>query len=366
MLQCFTTLLSYHALGEHHHVSHFHCRLLTYSLLTVYVHPPIHHIEDPFDINEEQWHLSLVFSVIKTTFTTQNSFWLHSALPIKCNCNCWQVINCNNKHIPARLLIICLEDKLLHKQHFHTCFTSGNYEQLNCTFISQGSGNLQNRRTVNEISAKTSAGHFTRLQMTSRFHRKGIHRLGHAFCERQPVYTLREQRSWYQATDRFIMLANKCQTLYNQPGACALVGFNMGEILSKKVKALTQCVHNPHLQANIIGGGKTWFTHADRRRRKSTVLFDKLCKLGIDMYCSRSCQKQRWFKVPDKLKAAHSAARSVWCTRKTEWERNEISGTTTLSTANSRVLIVKCTIIKSEQQAMCCCVFINKLWHEWS
>lgn len=175
-----------------------------------------------------------------------------------------------------------------------------------------------------------------------------------------------EQRSWYQATDRFIMLGNKCQTLYNQPGACALVGFNMGEILSKKVKALTQCVHNPHLQANIIGGEKTWFTHADRRRRKSTVLFDKLCKLGIDMYCSRSCQKQRWFKVPDKLKAAHSAARSVWCTRKTEWERNEISGTTTLSTANSRVLIVKCTIIKSEQQAMCCCVFINKLWHEWS
>ena len=36
------------------------------------------------------------------------------------------------------LLIICLEDKLLHKQHLHTCFTSGKCEQLKCTFISQG------------------------------------------------------------------------------------------------------------------------------------------------------------------------------------------------------------------------------------
>lgn len=93
---------------------------------------------------------------------------------------------------------------------------------------------------------------------------------------------------------------------------------------------------------------------------KKKLLFDKLCKLGIDLYSCRSCQKQCWFKVADRLKAAHSATRSVWCTRKTEWERNEISGTTTLSMANSRVLIVKFTTIKSAQQAMCCCVYTNK------
>lgn len=155
----------------------------------------------------------------------------------------------------------------------------------------------------------------------------------------------------------FIMLENKCQTLCNQPGACALVGFNMGKIMSKEVKPLT-CLHNPHLQANIIGEKKHDSHMLTGEGGK--VLFDKLCKLGIDMYSCRSCQKQCWFKVPDKLKAAHSAARSVWCTRKTEWEGNEISGTTTLSMANSRVLIVKFTTIRSEQQAMRCCVYTNK------
>lgn len=81
----------------------------------------------------------LVFGVIKkkNTFTTQFQTTL-VALPIKWNCTCWQVIYCTNKHIQMSLWIICLDDKLLHKQHFYTCFTCGNCEQLNCTFISQG------------------------------------------------------------------------------------------------------------------------------------------------------------------------------------------------------------------------------------
>lgn len=116
----------------------------------------------------------------------------------------------------------------------------------------------------------------------------------------------------YQATDMFIMLGNKCQTLCNQPGACALVGFSMGKIMSKEVKPLTHCVHNPHLQANIIGGKKKNKKKHDSQiltGEKTTVLFDKLCKLGIDMYSCRSCNKQCWFKVPDKFKAAQSATR---------------------------------------------------------
>lgn len=160
-------------------------------------------------------------------------------------------------------------------------------------------------------------------------------------------------------TNMFIMLGNKCQTLCNQPGACDPVGSNMWKIMSKEEKPFTHCVHNPHLQTNIIEGKKN-IIHICWQQ---TVLFHKLCKLSIDMYCCRSCQKQCWFKV---LKAAHSAAQVFAGLVKQEWEPNEISGTTTLSMANSRVLIVKFTTIKSEQQAMCCYVYTNKFWHEWS
>lgn len=164
------------------------------------------------------------------------------------------------------------------------------------------------------------------------------------------------------------MLGNKCQTLCNQPGACALVGFSMGKIMSKEVKPLTHCVHNPHLQANIIGGKKKKknMIHKYWQEKKQLCYLTNCASWALTCILAGVVTNSVGLKCQTSSKLHSQLEESVWCTRKTEWERNEISGTTTLSMANSRVLIVKFTTIKSEQQAMSCCVYTNKFWYEWS